>query len=126
MHTTDNNGNKVSLNLEHVVFTMPNGTVCCDRVMYSLTAADVKRINEYVARKTARIETEAAAEKSAELSRAGRRQRLRIEAGMPMVEMARTFELREDVFDAARNASTAQFDTYAAAMMGGEPYSVWH
>lgn len=38
-------------------------------------------------------------------------------------------ELREDVFDAAFNANcragVGGVDTYATAMSGGEPYSVW-
>jgi len=79
-------------------------------------------------RNAERAENLARAAKVAQLAAAGRTLRLRTAADMPLVSVARTFELREDVFDAARNASLCglRFDNYEAAMMGGEPYSVWH
>lgn len=55
---------------------------------------------------------------------------LHIKAGVPLVSHGgkSLHELREDVFDAARNSSrnAPSFDIYAAAMMGGEPYAVWN
>lgn len=52
-------------------------------------------------------------------------------ADMPLVRVDGNslHELREDVFDAAFEsiccAGAFPFDTYAAAMSGGEPYAKW-
>lgn len=56
---------------------------------------------------------------------------LTVLAELPLVRVGgdSLHELREDVFDAARNANCRarafRFDTYASALMGGEPYALW-
>lgn len=54
---------------------------------------------------------------------------LHMEAAMPLVTVGGKAlqDLREDVFDAARNSSrnAPSFDTYTAALMGGEPFAIW-
>ncbi len=63
------------------------------------------------------------------LRRAGKLQVLNLDAGNPLVRASRCYnEIREDVYDAARNSSRSapSFCTFEAALMGGEPYADWN
>ena len=116
-------GGMVELDLDKITEVTQNGNVLADGTKHSLKEAECVRIAKYIARQKARVEVEEKKEQCARLSSAGRQQRLRVEAGMPLVGVVRTFDLREDVFDAARNSSVnaTSFDTYEAAMREANP-----
>lgn len=67
-----------------------------------------------------------------EVRNEGKRLALRIVAGMPLVRVGGNAlkDLREDCFDHARAANGPVLggtcDTYATALMGGEPFARWN
>lgn len=84
-----------------------------------------------------RAEAQAKAARDANIAamkRTGKELATRVTYGMPMVQAGGKAlrDLREDVWDAANNTNgraglVQDIDaTYDSAMMGGEPFAIWH